>query len=994
MFRGEGRTRWLHAGLVAALVASSSAALAHAQSATGSIEGLVVDQSGAVLSGVTIAILQSATGVRRDVVTDGNGIFRAPLLPVGVYDLTATLEGFQARKQTDVRLTVAQTVTLRLVMGVAGIAQAVTVLSETPVIERSRTHVSSTVNETAIQNLPVNGRNFIDFVLLTPGVARDARTGDISFAGQRGTLTSLVVDGADNNNTFFGQSMGRTGSGRAPYQFSQDAVKEFQVNSNAFLAEYGRGGGVIHVVTKSGTNELHGSAFEFYRDKALNATNVINVLNNLPKGAYHYHQFGGTLGGPLRINRDFFFFNYDGQRNRQSNPVFLNLPPNTPGDPATTAAIERLRPLAYSWNRTLDQDVFLIKTDHQLGTSHRLTSRYNHQDFTGEGYETGATPQNTFEHTGDSLVMTRTLNASWAGALRRSLLNELRFQYARDQEPGEANSDNPEAFVQEGTATTVLVIGRNPFSPRENTIDRVQMADTLTWIRGTHYLKTGFDLQFDRIRNVFPGFFGGSYRFLSLASFTRGRPDGAGESYQQSFAGPRTSGAETRPNIQEYSLFVQDEWKPRSDVTLNLGLRYDVMKTDAPSVRNPDPQLAAADIDTSRLEPDINNLGPRVGIAWSPIGRPYVVRGGWGLFYGRTPSILLAAAGSSNGINIVSLTFTGESVPTYPQRFTEIPSDGSPVRPHIFYVDKDFASPRLMQANAAFEWELVRGTSLTVTYLFVDGTDLPRPIDRNLGSLVARTFTIAGSAEAESYPFFLPGDRPFARFQRVIAFESSAESRYNGVTFELNRRFARDLQFRVAYTLGQVIDTAPDASGVVPGIAVDDAKFASNPADFETDRTVGNNDQRHRLVASGVYGSNHLSSGLEGLARALASGWSLSAILAAQSGQPYSARVGVDLNGDGNTRNDLAPGTRRNQFRLPAIVTLDVRIGRDIPLAGRGRVQLIWEAFNLFNRDNINSVAPGYYSLTGTTLLPNPAFGRPMASAGERIMQLAVKVTF
>src|SRR6185436_7900553 len=235
-----------------------------------------------------------------------------------------------------------------------------------------------------------------------------------SFAGQRGTLNSLVVDGADNNNTFFGQTTGRTGSGRAPYQFSQDAVKEFQVNSNSFSAEYGRAGGaVINVVTKSGTNQLQGSVFEFFRDKALNANNAINELNNRPKSPYHYHQFGGTLGGPIRRGRDFFFFNYDGQRNTQPNIVFLNLPATTPGDPATQAGIARLQPLASSWERTLDQDVLLLKSDHQITGANRLTLRYNHQNFTGEGFENGGA-QNALEHTGASLVRTRSFNASVA----------------------------------------------------------------------------------------------------------------------------------------------------------------------------------------------------------------------------------------------------------------------------------------------------------------------------------------------------------------------------------------------------------------------------------------------------------------------------------------------------------------------------------------------------------------------------------------------------
>jgi len=985
------RARRLYAGFFAALLVLSCAGGAEAQSPTGSLEGVVVDRSGGVLTEVAVTLLESGTGAARAIATDGSGRFRAPLLPVGVYELTLALPRFQTLRQTDIRVTVGHTVVLRLEMALAGITQTVTVSSATPVIETGRSQVSSTVNEIAVRNLPVNGRNFIDFVLLTPGVTRDVRTGDLSFAGQRGTLNSLVVDGADNNNTFGGQTLGRTGSGRAPYQFSQDAVKEFQVNSNAFSAEYGRaGGGVINVVTRSGTNELHGSVAEFYRDKALNARDAITARDNRPKLPYHYHQFGGTLGGPLRPNRDFFFFNYDGQRNTQANGVSLNLPAIVPGDAATLAGLERLRPLAFTWNRRLDQDVFLARSDHQLGARHRVTLRYNHQNFTGVGYETTG-PQNAFEHAGDSLVKTRTMNVLWSGVVRSSLFNEVRVQYARDHEPGTANSDKPEAQVQQG-GVNVLFIGRNSFSPRDNRIDRVQAADTLTWFRGTHTLKTGFDFQFDRIRNYFPGFFSGGYLFRSLASFASGRP----ESYQQSFPGPGTSGAETRPDIQEYSLFVQDEWRLARAVTVNLGLRYDLMKIDAPRTRNPDAQLAAADIDTSRFEPDTNNVGPRLGVAWSRPGSRYVVRGGWGMFFARTPAILASAA-ASNGINVVSLTFTGDAVPVYPNKFAEIPATGSPARPNIFFIAKDFANSRLMQANAAVEWELARDTSLTLTYMFVDGDRLTRSIDRNIGAPGTRTYTIAESGAAVSYPFFA-SDRPFSAFTRVMAFESTAESRYHGLSADLHRRFARGMQFRIAYTLGKVVDTVPDATAVTPG-AGDDGKFASNPIDFDSDRAVGNNDQRHRLVASAVYSSAGAAGALRGKLRTLTAGWWLSAIFTAQSGQPYSARVGgVDLNNDGNRFNDRAPGTHRNAFRLPAVVAFDPRVARDVPLRGRVRAQLTWEAFNLFNRDNVRAVVPVYYTVSGTTLSRNASFGQPPnAPSGERterIMQLAAKITF
>ncbi len=345
---------------VAFVLAGTTGALA--QSATGALDGIIVDQSGAVLPGVTVKIVSPGTGTTRTSVTDEKGLFRNPLLPVGMYELTAELNGFQLRKLSDLQVMVGQTLSLRVEMAVGSMSETVTVSGASPVVETSRTQVTSTVSEVAVQNLPVNGRNFIDFALLTPGVTRDVRTGDISFAGQRGTLNSLVVDGADSNNTFFGQTAGRTGSGRAPYQFSQDAVKEFQVNSNSFAAEYGRAGGaVINVVTKSGTNQLHGSGFEFFRDKSLNAINAINKLNNQAKSPYKFHQFGGTLGGPLRPGRDFFFVNYDGQRNTTPNLVVLALPATLPTDPASVAAIQTLQEKGQSWERRLDQDVFLAK---------------------------------------------------------------------------------------------------------------------------------------------------------------------------------------------------------------------------------------------------------------------------------------------------------------------------------------------------------------------------------------------------------------------------------------------------------------------------------------------------------------------------------------------------------------------------------------------------------------------------------------------------------
>src|SRR5438477_4200087 len=334
------------AGLVL-MVLAPRAVRAQSLAAGGAIEGTVTDESGGVLPGVTVTVRNTGTGVTRETQTDTKGVYRAPLLPVGNYEVTGALTGFATTKRPNLTLSIGQVLNADITLKVASAQEEVTVTAEAPIVEPSRTHQASTVGATAVANLPVNGRNFIDFVLTTPGVNRDVRGGDISFAGQRGTLNSLVIDGADSNNTFFGQTLVRTGSGRAPYQFSQDAVQEFQVNRNAYSAEYGRAGGaVINVVTKSGSNEPHGSVFEFYRDKALNADTWANKIRNpiSPKGAFRIHQFGGSVGGPIQKDKAFFFFSYDGQRRSIPNPITplsVTVPPAilNSTDPAVQAGL-------------------------------------------------------------------------------------------------------------------------------------------------------------------------------------------------------------------------------------------------------------------------------------------------------------------------------------------------------------------------------------------------------------------------------------------------------------------------------------------------------------------------------------------------------------------------------------------------------------------------------------------------------------------------------
>ena len=989
------------AGL-ALMLALPLPASAQSLAAGGAIEGTVTDESGAVLPGVSVTVRNTGTGVVRETQTDAGGVYRAPLLPVGSYEVTAVLNGFATTKRPNLSLSIGQVLTADVMLKVATAQEEVTVTAEAPLVEASRTSQASTVGAAAVANLPVNGRNFIDFVLTTPGVTRDTRGGDISFAGQRGVLNSLVIDGADNNNTFFGQTLGRTGSGRAPYQFSQDAVQEFQVNRNAYSAEYGRAGGaVINVVTKSGTNDFHGSAFEFYRDKSLNANTWANKIRNpIPARApFRIHQFGASLGGPVQKDKAFFFFSYDGQRQDIPNPITLTLAPDiaNSADPATRTGLGLIQAAAGDYTVTRNQDVFLGKMDYQLDPKHRLSVRYNHQNFTGGNNEsTGATSAE--EHTGDSLVHTRRVNASLSSVFSGNLYNELRAQWARDQEPGLANTNDPEVTARQG-GQTVLVFGRNFFSPRETTIKRFQVADTVTWIRGAHALKGGFDLNFDRIFNFFPGNFGGRYLFNSIASLGRGIPNGTGENYQQAFAGIGTTGPETHPDLNEYAAFLQDEWKASRSVTVNIGVRYDMQSMAQPDVRNPDAQLAAAGIDTSLIHVDKNNFGPRLGLSWTPNPKT-VVRAGYGLFYGRTPSIMIGTAHSGNAVNVQTITFTGALVPTYPNVFATIPTGAALPRPSVQFFDPDFQNPEVHQASLGLERALGNDTALAVSYMFVAGRKLALSRDFNVGAAVPTAIPIqgGGSLTVTRYP-----TRPFTNFDRLVRFESTARSNYNGGTLELKKRFRGGLLANFAYTLSQVKDNNPDSVNVVLG-GGDDARFPLDPVNRDADYTYGSNDVRHRVVFSGFWDIGYWK-GSKGVAKALLDGWALSWIASANSGYPYSERVSNDLNGDGNRSNDLVP-EGRNNHRLPWTRNLDARVSRRVPFGKQVKLELIAEAFNLLNSTNISTRQSTLYNFNGTVLVPQLNLTNPRLNFGadtgtqvnfsdtQRIVQLAAKITF
>src|SRR6266480_2183825 len=976
------------------------ACTASAQRGTsGSIEGTTTDVQGGAVSGAKVTSVNSDIGLKFESASDENGFFHFPVVPPGTYVVTAEKSGFSSYA-VRVSVAVGSTIDLPIQLNVGTQAASVTVTAEVPIVELTRSSVQSSVGELAVSDLPTLGRNFINCTLLTPGVTTDVRGGDISFAGQRGTLNSLIVDGSDNNNTFFGQTLGRTGSGRAPYQVSQHAVQEFQVNSNAYSAEYGNAGGaVINVVTKSGTNQFHGTGFEFFRDRSLNSTDPIAKAQGKAKQPYHFNQFGGNVGGPVLKDRLFFFFDYDGQRNITQNLVLPVSGCATPSaDPNVVAACTYLLARSASWTSGFNQDVYLGKADWHINSNELLTARINSQRFTGANLENGGS-SNSLEHTGAAIVISDTFS---------------------------------------GQLTSTL-------SPRFTNIKRGQFADVLTWIKGRHTVKFGGDVLTDAIANFFPGNFSGAYTFNSLSTFgcsLLGTPCyGNGDQFVQAFGGIGTTGPTTHPNLNEYSAFIQDEWRISTSFTLNPGLRYDYESIAQPSVLNP--IAAQAGILTNRINSDKNSFGPRLGFAWTPnrFHQRIVVRGGYGIYFGRTPSILVGTAHSNNGLQVTTLTYKSTSIPvTYPNTVCGAPVANpscpppapgpgvpTPPPPTIFVFNPSYVEPYTQQSSLGVEYQLAKDTALTVSYLGVRGVHLQRTRDINLAGEVPAAIGIAGTGTVLNYlrypsptgtPATCPAGlfvvtlsspcRPNGNFQRIEEVESNANSIYNGLIVQLNKRFGHNYQILGSYTYGKVIDDAPDSTSVVPFSGGDDAKMVSDPGNVRADRAAGINDQRHRFVLSGVWDLNYAQR-FSGAIKQVLGGWELSGILTAQSGQPYSAMVNTDLNNDSNRSTDRTPGIGRDTFYLPRTVSLDPRITKNVQFTEHFRLQLIAEAFNVFNHSNINGVSRTQYAFTSSAAIcgiaaapclaaPQVVSSRPFllptADVTPRIAQLAAKFVF
>jgi hypothetical protein len=937
--------------LVFAFFAGCAIGFAQSQANTGTIEGSVTDPSDRAIPNAEVTITNEGTNLTRTLTTDSEGRFRGLLLPLGAYRVTVKAGNFATLVRSGLDLKVGQTITLPLQMSVSSVQQEISVTGEAPIIETGRVETSTYLDQRSVSDLPNNGRNFISLVPLTPGVSivQGPDGDEISINGQKGINNNVSIDGADDNNPFFGE---QRGGQRPAFTVSLDAIKEVQVVADSAPAEFGRSSaGFINVVTKSGTNQIHGTAHEYQKWTGLTA----RLSDGTRLSGFSQEQFGGTLGGAIRKDKLFYFVAWDQQfftQTKQNNanridPALVNFFATKFNDANENGPITR------------DNNAIatLGKIDWNANSKNMFTVRYNFN----HSYQ----PNGTFdvEQWGRSANAierdyANTISAQLNTILTASTLNELRFQWAREDRPRGYNGPNIPGQNRPFPDTGVDFGGQYRFGlpffiPIPDDHDtRVQFNDNVSWIRGAHNFKFGGEYNRTSTTQVFLGFANGRYIFDSVQGFINyvnigpkfvecsnqttnnfgSCPSGTTitgplELFLQ-FAGvgrtANQAGTQTLTQT-EPALFAQDKWQIRPNLTLNYGLRWDAQIE--PEAITPASQVLFAPFigkpgfpSTGNIPSSWKQFQPRLGIVWDPTSKgKTVIRLGGGIFYARTPGLDFASVRSTNGSvgqTIFRASFFngfGVTPPSYTELIPNA-SSLSPDHPDVYVADKNYTNPRDYQWSLTVEQALTDTLKVTAAFNYIKGVHGTRFVNRNdmlLGSLFS-----AGLGS--------DGKNGIGTLWTV---ESSAKSLFRGLTLGVQKQFSRRFQFQMNYQLSE--DLSDDDNERDPFTL----RYAA-VNNFQPEYGFSDRDERHRFNAFGLWQAPW---GIE-----------FSPLISFHTPQPKSV---------GNTPQDriLANGyiiKRNTLWKNNTFFAFDFRVDKNFKLNDRFTLQAIVDAFNLTNRAN------------------------------------------
>jgi hypothetical protein len=959
--------------IVAAVAIASAGAWAQSNT-DGAIGGLITDPSTAVVAGATVTVRNLATNASSKAQTDTNGRYIAIHLQPGVYELEAAFQGLATAKRTQITVEVGRVTTVDVTLGLQQTTETVQVVGEAPVVNTDQQDFSINLNQTSVNNLPINGRRWFSFALMTPGTVTDGGFGDISFRGISGLLNNNTVDGGDNNQAFFSEEKGRT---RIAYSTSQESIQEFQVNTATYSAEYGRAaGGVINAVTKSGSNDFHGGAFYYNRDQSWGAFTPFAVAPALVNGTYTSvavkprdirHQFGGDIGGYAIKDKLFFYFNYDEQIRHfpaaatPANPAGLfgalsssematltsRLGAGTPANLSSAQILQDANNVFALWQglsgtaaRDGNQKIFFPKIDWKPTSNNTVTVSWNRLHWTSPyGVQTNSVVNRGLDSFGDDYVKDDSVVGRWTSILSSNVTNELRFLYGRDFEFEFANPSLPiDPHDATGFAPDTSISGSAAFEwgqpyytqrykyPDER---RWQLADSASYAHGKHLLKVGVDFNHVNDQIDYLNTAGGEYyynnrvdyisdyiasQFPSVLAATRGMVCGTSaaplQCYNEYQQGFGPLGFTF--NTMEYAFFAQDQWRVSSRLTLNLGLRYEL--ETLPPAQIPNPAFPAS----GSLNSDKRDFGPRVGFAWDVTGRGTTsVRGGYGVYYGRIINGNIFQAISNTGVSNAQVSATifpttnGNIGPIYPNIVGSL--TGSVAKPSIVYLPGDLRNPMIQEYDMVVEHQIAPNTVVSLSWMGSLGHFLPLAVDDNLPVPGSQSYSVIGgpaAGQTVTVPFF-KGTRPSSVFNQITAIDTAARSIYNAAVLQFNRRMTKGLQFQASYTLADSRDDVTSYSATPTG------NYPSDPANLAFDQGPSNFDMRHRFTAGIVWQPQYFDHASNGAVRWLLSGWNIAPVFTAATGLPFTPTTsGNPASGLGNAASGVlgAQGNSRVPF--------------------------------------------------------------------------------